>query len=81
MMRLVNRLIALLVIMTPLLARSQQDIPQGTGGANWSVKKIAVEAYGGETVVNLNSGSPKTPGGPLCRQRWSSAAALRAIFL
>jgi Tol biopolymer transport system component len=64
MMRLVNRLIALLVIMTPLLARSQQDIPQGTGGANWSVKKIAVEAYGGETVVNLNSGSPKTPGGP-----------------
>jgi Tol biopolymer transport system component len=46
-MRLVNKLILLLVITTPLLAMSQQEIPQGTGGADWSVKKIAVEVYGG----------------------------------
>lgn len=49
MMLLVNRLLLLVVITTSLLAMSQQEDPHESRGANWLVKKIAVEAYGGES--------------------------------
>ncbi len=52
LMRPVNKLILLLVITTALLAMSQQETPQGTRGANSSVKKIAVEVDGGTLRSN-----------------------------
>lgn len=56
MTRRMNQLILILVIAIPLLAMSQQATPQGTAAANWSIKKIAVEAYGGESGGSTMSG-------------------------